>query len=89
MAAMESSVPRMPSVIGTTQAQAHAVIHESIAGAQVTIQHIYMDKIPAGMVFRQRPPAGYEPTSGSHIELTVAAKPSSWSGESSCSRVTN
>jgi beta-lactam-binding protein with PASTA domain len=76
MAAMESSVPPMPSVIGMTLAQ--AVIHESIAGAQATIhiQYIVMDKIPAGTVFRQRPSAGYEPTSGSHIELTVAARPS-------------
>jgi beta-lactam-binding protein with PASTA domain len=78
MAAMESSVPPMPSVIGMTLAQAQAVIHESIAGAQATIhiQYIVMDKIPAGTVFRQRPSAGYEPTSGSHIELTVAARPS-------------
>ena len=75
MAAVESNASRMPSVIGMTLARAQAVIREAVAGAQVTIRFSEMDKVPAGTVFRQQPPAGYEPASGSRIELTVASRP--------------
>lgn len=75
MTAMESSAPRMPSVIGMNLAQAQAVIGAAIAGPQVTIQHSDSGKVPPGMVIRQRPAAGNGLASGSHIELTVSTEP--------------
>jgi beta-lactam-binding protein with PASTA domain len=75
MTAMESHAPRMPSVIGMNLAQAQAVISTAIADAQVTIQLSDPGKVPPSMVIGQRPAAGNEVTSGSHIELTVSTKP--------------
>jgi beta-lactam-binding protein with PASTA domain len=75
MTAMESNAPRMPSVIGMSLAQAQAVISTAIADPQVTIQHSDPGKVPHNMVIGQRPAAGNEVASGSHIELTVSTKP--------------
>jgi len=72
MTGMESNAPRMPSVIGMNLAQAQAVI--SATNAQVTIQYRDADNVPSGTVFHQRPPAGYEVTPGSRIELAVATR---------------
>ena len=75
MTAMESSAPRVPSVIGMNLAQAQVVIGAAIADPQVTIQHSDSGKVPPGMVIRQRPAAGNGVASGSHIELTVPTEP--------------
>ncbi len=75
MTAMESNAPRMPSVIGMSLAQAQAIISTAIADPQVTIQHSDPGKAPPSMVIGQRPAAGNEVASGSHIELTVSTKP--------------
>lgn len=75
MTAMQSNAPRMPSVIGMNLAQAQAVISTAIADPQVTIQHSDPCKMPPGMVIGQRPAAGNEVASGSHIELTVSTHP--------------
>ena len=75
MTAMEPNAPRMPSVIGMNLAQAQAVISTAIADPQVTIQHSDPGRVPPGMVIGQRPAAGNEVASGSHIELTVSTKP--------------
>ena len=75
MADMESNAPRMPSVIGMSVAQAQAVISTAVADPQVTIQHSDPGKVPHNMVIGQRPAAGNEVASGSHIELTVSTRP--------------
>jgi len=75
MTAMESNAPRMPSVIGMSLAQAQTVISTAIADPQATIQQSDPGKVPPNMVIGQRPAAGSEVASGSHIELTVSTKP--------------
>jgi beta-lactam-binding protein with PASTA domain len=65
----------MPSVIGMNLAQAQAVISTAIADPQVTIQHRDPGKVPPGMLTGQRPAAGNEVASASHIELTVSTRP--------------
>ncbi len=75
MTAMGSNAPRMPSVIGMSLAQAQAVISTALADPQVTIQYSDPGNVPVGLVIGQRPAAGNEVASGSHIELTVATKP--------------
>jgi beta-lactam-binding protein with PASTA domain len=72
---MESNAPRMPMVIGTNPARAQAVISTAIADPQVTIQQSDSGRVPPGIVIRQRPAAGNELASGSHIELTVSTEP--------------
>jgi beta-lactam-binding protein with PASTA domain len=72
---MESNAPRMPLVIGTKLARAQAVISTAVADPQVTIQHSDSGRVPPGIVIRQRPAAGNELASRSHIELTVSAEP--------------
>ena len=75
MTVMESNAPLMPSVIGMNLAQAQAIISTAVADPQVTIQHSDPGKVPTSMVIGQRPAAGNEVASGSHIELTVSTKP--------------
>jgi len=62
----------MPSVIGMNLIQAQAVISTAIADPQVAIQSSDPGKVPPGMVIGQRPIAGNEVASGSHIELGAA-----------------